>query len=179
MDRFEKLARDIAGMSRRDALRRAGGGLAGALLAAFGLGRARAQDEDGAPGCDEVCDAIYGGPNFDRPSWGRCMIGCVKCPNTAGGTCFGGYRSCTGPAFFCVCFDTVEGGGFCGEGAFCSDLPTCETSADCPTGWTCSANTCCSFFGFPPICNPPCGTSFAGAAPVGGAADGRPTNFAL
>jgi hypothetical protein len=47
MDRFEKLAKDMAGMNRRDALRRAGGGLAGAMLAAFGLGRARASEDDG------------------------------------------------------------------------------------------------------------------------------------
>jgi hypothetical protein len=75
MDRFEKLAKDMAGMSRRDALRRAGGGLAGALLAAFGLGRANAFEPP--PGvednfCEYDCEVLWGyNPNPAEPEPNR------------------------------------------------------------------------------------------------------------
>jgi hypothetical protein len=176
MDRFEKLAKDMAGMNRRDALRRAGGGLAGAVLAAFGVGRARAQEGGGEDNpCEFDCSILTGGPIFDRPHWGRCINSCAACRASGGGTCFT-FRQCEGEPN-CVCFDTVEGGvGFCGAGGFCDELPKCKKSSDCPTGWTCSANTCCALFGFPPICNPPCFTNPFGVAPVGGAAGGPTTS---
>jgi hypothetical protein len=90
-------------------------------------------------------------------AYGKCVSGCEACANSSGGTCFT-FTECEGEPN-CVCFNTTEGGGFCGAGAFCNALPTCSTSADCPTGWFCSATTCCALFGFPPICNPPCSTN--------------------
>jgi hypothetical protein len=176
MDRFEKLAKDMAGMSRRDALRRVGGGLAGAMLAAFGIGTARAWQEGGGEDnpCETDCDFFWGGPNGNRPKWGQCMNSCGKCRASGGGTCFSATLCENGPNF-CFCTDTVEGGaGFCASDQFCVNLPTCKTSADCPSGWVCSADTCCTLFGFKPICNPPC---TVGLIPFPGAATNGPKNF--
>jgi hypothetical protein len=180
MDRFEKLAKDMAGMSRRDALRRAGGGLAGALLGAFGLGRARASEPNGGEDnpCEVECDFLFGGPNVNRPGWGRCMNSCGKCVNSAGGTCFTGFPSCENEPN-CICSQTVEGGGFCLADFFCACAPICSSNLDCPAGFGCVTNGGCGTCGETDIglCAPPCSVSpvdifsyppcGAGTSPVG------------
>jgi hypothetical protein len=175
MDRFEKLAKEMAGMTRRDALRRAGGGLAGALLATFGLGKA-ARADDVTESCESDCEYFWGGPNGNRPKWGQCMNSCARCVNSAGGNCYQfNFTPCDAEPN-CVCFSAVEGGGFCGADFFCGFTPDCKTSADCPSGWVCSDNTCCTVFaGFGAVCIPPCPvspTSIYPFAPVGGGASG-------
>jgi hypothetical protein len=161
MDRFEKLVKDIAGMNRRDALRRAGGGLAGLMLAAFGVGRAQAQEDNI---CEYDCEVLWGyNPNGpSRPKWGRCMQGCSSCLASGGGTCFNGFNNgikceAFGPNASCFCFQTIEGDPYCGADTFCQYAPICMSSSECGPGFNCAtANGCtnCSFdYG---ICAPTC-----------------------
>jgi hypothetical protein len=72
---------------------------------------------------------------------------CQTCP---GGTC-GALPSCQDPG--CVCFQTVEGTGFCHLPQLCAGLSSCAASTDCPAGWACVSVTCC---GSNPICIQPC-----------------------
>jgi hypothetical protein len=167
MDRFEKLVKDMAGMNRRDALRRAGGGLAGLMLAAFGVGRAQAQEDNF---CEYDCEVLFGlNPNTDRPKWGRCMQSCSSCLASGGGTCdnfFNNFRHCEstfgGGNSQCYCFTTVEGDAYCGANWFCNNppfgnAPTCSSSDECGPGFVCSTSNGCTFctsdFG---VCAPTC-----------------------
>jgi hypothetical protein len=176
MDRFEMLAKSLAGMNRREALRRAGGGLAATILAAFGLGRAARADV--TESCEEECGFLFGGPNGNRPARGRCMISCAKCVNSDGGTCFTSFPSCENEPN-CICSQTVEGGGFCLADFFCACAPICSSNLDCPSGFGCVTNGGCGTCGETDIglCAPPCSLSpvdifsyppcGAGTSPVG------------
>lgn len=72
---------------------------------------------------------------------------CVTCP---GGTC-GALPSCQDPG--CVCFQTIEGRGFCHLPQACAGLSNCSSTATCPSGWACVSVTCC---GSSAICIRPC-----------------------
>lgn len=72
---------------------------------------------------------------------------CSTCP---GGTC-SSLPSCQDPG--CVCFQTIEGRGFCHLPQSCAGLSTCSSSANCPSGWACVSVTCC---GGTAICIRPC-----------------------
>jgi hypothetical protein len=79
---FDALARMMAsGLPRREALRRLGGGLAGALLASLGLGKA-----SGAPTtnseCQEFCQNNCGISPSDGNAFRNCVQSCKKCLNT-------------------------------------------------------------------------------------------------
>jgi hypothetical protein len=70
-DKFDELAQELArGWSRRDALRRIGGALAGVVLAGLGL-PARASSSD--PCCDALC------AGDDRGGQGPCAKACTAC----------------------------------------------------------------------------------------------------
>lgn len=82
---------------------------------------------------------------------------CVSCP---GGTC-SSLPSCQDPG--CVCFQTMEGIGFCHLPQSCAGLSSCASSASCPAGWACVSVTCC---GNDPICIQPCfGVGAAAVSP--------------
>jgi hypothetical protein len=126
--------------------------------------------------CRAAADAYFRGVQTER--WGApaytaaqqaacdcCATqNCVTCP---GGTC-SALPSCQDPG--CVCFQTVEGVGFCHLPQLCAGLSSCATSAACPAGWACVSVTCC---GSNPICIRPCfvvAGAFAspfGATPAG------------
>ena len=77
--------------------------------------------------------------------------GTQDCPTCPGGTC-SSLPSCQDPG--CVCFQTVEGRGFCHKPQSCAGLSSCSSSSQCPAGWACVSVTCCSGSGA--ICIQPC-----------------------
>lgn len=77
--------------------------------------------------------------------------GTQNCPTCPGGTC-SSLPSCQDPG--CVCFQTVEGRGFCHLPQLCAGLARCSSSSECPVGWACVAVTCC--VGSGAICIRPC-----------------------
>lgn len=84
--------------------------------------------------------------------------GTQNCPTCPGGTC-SSLPSCQDPG--CVCFQTVEGRGFCHLPQSCAGLASCTSSSNCPAGWACVSVTCC--VGSGAICIRPCFT-IAGAS---------------
>jgi hypothetical protein len=85
--------------------------------------------------------------------------GTQNCPTCPGGTC-SSLPSCQDPG--CVCFQTVEGRGFCHLPQSCAGLARCSSSSSCPTGWACVSVTCC--VGSGAICIRPCFTVSGSAA---------------
>lgn len=79
--------------------------------------------------------------------------GTQNCPTCPGGTC-SNLPSCQDPG--CVCFQTVEGRGFCHLPQSCAGLARCASSNSCPAGWACVSVTCC--VGSGAICIRPCFT---------------------
>lgn len=79
--------------------------------------------------------------------------GAQSCPTCPGGTC-SNLPSCQDPG--CVCFQTVEGRGFCHLPQSCAGLARCTSSSSCPSGWACVSVTCC--VGSGAICIRPCFT---------------------
>lgn len=102
----------------------------------------------------------WGVPAYNSAQRGACQCcgnePCVTCP---GGTC-ASLPSCQDPG--CVCFQTVEGVGFCHLPQSCAGLPSCSSSAGCPAGWACVSVTCC---GSSSICIRPCFVVGAAAMP--------------
>lgn len=95
---------------------------------------------------------IGGGGAYNTAQAGACdCCGTEACPQT----CVGGTCSSLPPCgeSGCVCFQTVEGTGFCHRGQACAGLQTCSSSSQCPSGWACVNVTCC---GSQPICIQPC-----------------------
>ncbi len=86
---FDELTRVMAsGIPRREALRRLGGGLAGALLASLGLGKAWGQNPNAAPNafCVDYClDCGISPANGN--AFGNCVSSCETCLNTDGTLC--------------------------------------------------------------------------------------------
>jgi hypothetical protein len=136
---FDALAKDLArGLSRREALRRVGEGLFGALLASLGLGRAVAQ---GNSDCAHFCTSIF-------PP-GRQRGDCISAAAHGTGLCYG-----CGPAAPASHADVC--GNFGGPRFCCSaDTPNCcngtcvNTQTDVNNcgvcGKTCASDeTCCS-----------------------------------
>ena len=91
--------------------------------------------------------------------------GTQSCPSCPGGTC-SNLPACQDPG--CVCFQTVEGRGFCHLPQSCAGLAGCTSSSSCPLGWACVSVTCCSGSGA--ICIRPCFT-IEGAVSQRGIAD--------
>jgi len=162
MHRFDEVAKALArGLTRRESLRAVGGGLAGALLAAVGLGKAW-----GAPAlrkiknphaqCQQFCrdhGANPGGGNCH----GTCVSSCEACVNATDAlpcdvdeeTC----ESCCCPeGTFCVaregvCCEQVKGDGVrpigrCFDACPCDE--PCGENCCCPTGLECvQPGLCC------------------------------------
>ena len=93
-NRFDELAKTLAGgISRRDAMRRIGGGLIAAMIAPFVLGKAAQAAPTVPPAavnalCQSRCrDCIDPGEN--PPAFGVCVSSCEVCYNVTEGTpCF-------------------------------------------------------------------------------------------
>jgi len=93
----------------------------------------------------------WGTPAYTAAQQAACdCCGEQPCRTCPGGTC-GALPACQDPG--CVCFQTIEGIGFCHLPQLCAGLPTCASSASCPPGWACVSVTCC---GNTPICIQPC-----------------------
>ena len=93
----------------------------------------------------------WGTPAYTAAQQAACdCCGTEPCRTCPGGTC-ASLPSCQDPG--CVCFQTIEGTGFCHLPQLCAGLPTCASSAGCPSGWACVSVTCC---GNTPICIRPC-----------------------
>jgi F0F1-type ATP synthase membrane subunit c/vacuolar-type H+-ATPase subunit K len=97
-DPFDELAKGLAdGVSRREALRRLGGGLATTLLASVGLGRAWGQGR----GCGSYCRARVRSPK----AFTKCVISCQDCLQDEGTLCgasAGGAVTCCGAGLTCI-----------------------------------------------------------------------------
>lgn len=110
--------------------------------------------------CQQAAVAYYGGVSsfiatsaYESAQSGGCDC-CAEstCAQTClGGSCFNA-PSCDND-FGCVCFQTVEGTGFCHRGQPCSTTSPCSSSSQCPQGWACVSVTCC---GPQSICVQPC-----------------------
>ena len=94
----------------------------------------------------------FGGNAHTAAQQNACdCCGTQNCPTCPGGTC-SSLPSCQDPG--CVCFQTVEGRGFCHLPQACAGLARCTSSSNCQAGWACVSVTCCSGSG--PICIRPC-----------------------
>jgi hypothetical protein len=121
---FDQLARLLAGeLPRREALRRIGGGLAGAVLASLGLGKVWGQ----APSeCEGYCRARID-PRRSRGAFGSCVSSCQDCLRHGGALC--GASSTGGGIICCPSGQTCQG-GHCLAG--CS--PPCTGGKVCVNG---------------------------------------------
>jgi hypothetical protein len=129
--RFDELAKAMAeGMSRRDALRVVGGGIAAALMGSLGIGRAWSAPGDGkGQGCGLLCTQAGAVPGTAAHS--RCSEACEAC-RTTGGTAnigTGGSVSCTCPSPRFACPSNT------------SPTVCCANASSCVAG-TCAASTC-------------------------------------
>jgi hypothetical protein len=127
--RFDELAKALAeGVSRREALRRIGGGVVALLLASFGVGKAWGQS--GSVDCGTFCKSTVG---FDPKSpeskerFAACKTSCEDCQ--AGGNTVCGVSTTGGGAVTC-CSSTAT----CGDGG-CLCIPEeslgCLRNEDC------------------------------------------------
>src|SRR2546427_532531 len=122
---FDEISKVIAsGISRREALRRIGGGLVGATLAALGVGQAAA-----AP---SSCSVFCGKNAFTSgPLHAACLQACHKCGGDTTRVC------CT--ASGCVC---CPSGQICGFNCN-TNQSTCCTGSTIPGCQGTCENTCC------------------------------------
>ncbi len=151
---FDELAKTLAiakEVPRRDALRLIGGGLAGAILASFGVGKAFGQ---GNSDCAHFCTSVFP-PGPDR---GQCISDaahhmglCYQCGPAAppedhgplcGQVCCDLAQVCQGGT--CVTCSGVRcGQGCCEPGQICQD-GTCVTVGVCSgTGGGCGQSSVC------------------------------------
>jgi hypothetical protein len=126
MNHFDEMAKALAeGLTRRQALRKVGGGLAGALLASLGLGKAWGQADDS---CPDYCRRLGLTPGHGN-AFGKCVSNCARCK----GTLCGADACCTG-ALVCAVFGTHGVCGECGR-ISCNDPIACAEP-------TCSGGGC-------------------------------------
>jgi hypothetical protein len=147
-NRFDQLTKALAGeepgarapVSRREALRKVGLGLAGALLASLGLGSqalAAPRLKIGLPGggknpCQDYCRRFA-----TRAERDRCELVCRSCPSTTLLCGKNGYTLVCCPGTCCggVCTNLASDPNHCGAcGRRCGSFPNVVT--------TCSAGTC-------------------------------------
>ena len=158
---FDEWTKDLArGVSRREALRRLGGGLAAMLLSAVGLNTAWGAPPSRPPKCSDYCNTL---PTPQRANCNNACKQCggntqnicpsrdsdkVACCSQGTGCCSG---SCTtlGTNQNCAaCGDTCAGGQSCVNGAcqcpsgsaFCPN----GGSTCCPTTQACCNGVCCN-----------------------------------
>jgi hypothetical protein len=168
--RFDELAKALAeGVSRREVLRRLGGGLAAAALVCLGLGNASVHGPCGVVCCPPgqhcegpgrcVCDT-----NGHEPCSGVCCpagAGCVDgqclcdrtdlppcngvCCPTDRPLCISGYCFHCLSIAGCAWTYSKEGQAVCMRETPCSpQLPRCARSADCPAGSFCVPEAGCA-----------------------------------
>jgi len=189
-NRFDELAKGLAsGLTRRDALKRVAGGLAGLLFADVALGsKAQAADT-----CPDYCRSIGINPGGGN-AFGKCVSNCAHCKNSGGTPC-GADGCCTGTDVCdngvctppithvctgclgcgvlvpcgasgeCACFTRTDGGAcYCSNlgSGLCADFPVCSSDADCTGGAVC-ATTCCPTG----ICVTGCGSQAPQGTPSG------------
>ena len=162
---FDELAKTLAkvkGVPRRDALRLIGSGLAGAVLASLGVGKAFGQ---GNSNCAHFCESVFP-PGDDR---GKCISAaahgeglCYECgpaappehPPLCGTVCCGTGQVCCGGQVCCeadLCCNQVccGGGQFCCGGQVCCGIRqlcldgACVPPSVCGTGGTCEDAPAC------------------------------------
>src|SRR5438874_8759979 len=125
-DRFDALAKSVAGaMSRRDALRRCGGGLAAVLLSALGL--APAALGAGGNTCTDYCKSHF--------APGTAQVQCKRVCDACGGDTS---RLCTG--------GPTQGVACCGTGERCCmtqlGVPFCASLASNVNNCGACGNAC-------------------------------------
>jgi hypothetical protein len=141
MHHFDEMAKALAGgLTRRQALRRVAGGLAGVLLGSLGVGRVWGQ---AAGTCPDYCRGLGLTPG-DGNAFGKCVSNCARCK---GHPC-GADACCTGDQS-CAVFGTHGVCGRCGM-IDCHDLKfcggSCSSSGDiCACGTTADGEDVCVF----------------------------------
>lgn len=155
-NRLDDAARILASpLPRRQALRLAGGALAGYVLSTFGIRRAKAQNAPNTATAkcgDHTCAKGQTCCNTGKTPF--CVTqGRTCCGNTS---CGNGQACCsTGSTPFCVtqgrtcCGNTScgNGQGCCHTGStpFCAEQgKTCCGNTSCGTSQTCCTNVCCA-----------------------------------
>lgn len=134
---FEDLTKTLADdkISRRTALQRAAGSIAGVALASL---FPRVVLASGPSKKNLKC---Y--PPGECPNGGNCSVGFTNCANN--------------PNTNCYCFTELGGPGVCGCNTYCSQAQTCGYSTQCPKGSVCIAANGCSGCGSSSgICVPVC-----------------------
>ncbi|HZU70297.1 MAG TPA: hypothetical protein VFA09_23710 [Ktedonobacteraceae bacterium] len=125
---FETVTKTLADdkISRRTALRRVGGTVAGVAAASALPGLALAKKNSCAGG----------GGTCSNPSR---FTNCQGNPNTN-----------------CYCFTELGGKAVCGCNSYCSQVPTCSSSQKCPKGSVCIVSTGCNCSSSQGVCVPAC-----------------------
>jgi hypothetical protein len=141
-NRFDELAKSLAsGVSRREALRQLGGGLAGALLASFGLAKGA---EAAVNSCAAACAQYHGAAHA------QCMQVCKSCPSPQFVT--GGPFTC-GPSTPFIC---CQGQPCCGPNG--NSISCCTSGEACANGICVSTALTCSNGELCPNPSAPCNT---------------------
>jgi hypothetical protein len=134
---FDELAKALAaGVSRREALRRIGGGVVGLILASLGLGKAWGQSAD--VDCKKFCKSALSSDPKSKEQVATCKASCEDCQ--AGGNTVCGVSSAGGGAVTCCPQGCSSSGVCCG-----TLLASCEQSSECCSGFVChvAGSVCC------------------------------------
>src|SRR5579885_2961841 len=125
---FENVTKTLADdkISRRTALRRVGGTVAGVAAASAIPGLALAKGNK------------------------HCPNGGLTCTNGNLYNCVGISNS------NCYCFTSLSGKAVCGCNSYCSQIPTCSSSQKCPKGSVCIVSTGCNCSSSQGVCVPAC-----------------------
>lgn len=154
--RFDTLAKSLAGsISRREALSRVGGGIAGLLLATVGLGRAWSAPATNSQ-CEDFCRSTCGISPGGGNAFGKCVSSCEACVNSTGS------RPCGCPASLgadVVCTNCCIQPG---------SSTHCTSSSDCCSG-VCRerGSVCCLETGCPCTSDSQCCSGFCKSVSVG------------
>ena len=165
MHHFDEIAKALAsGLTRRQALRRVGGGLAGAMLASLGLGKAWGATPKN---CADFCKNFVGINPGNGNAYGKCVSNCAHCVNSGGIAC-GASACCKGGSTSSCCSGTcvdLSSGNNCGA---CGNA--------CLAGFSCCSGMCVDLSSDKSNCGA-CGTVCdAGSSCVGGVCVKPPSN---
>jgi hypothetical protein len=135
---FDALAKTMAsGLPRREALRRLGGGLTGALLASMGLGKAWGLSPNTV--CEDFCQNDCGLSRGHGNAFSKCVNSCRKCQK-ADHTVLACPPSAGDEV---VCSACAAGQVLCLNGS-CCDIPCCG-SVCCEAGQQCDSESSICF----------------------------------
>jgi len=145
MHQFDEMAKDLAnGMSRRQAIRRVGAGLAGAMLASLGLAKAWSKDDDDdePETCEDYCRKVVGINPSHEKQFGKCVSNCEQCIDHGGIAC-GQDNCCVGTE---VCTSDLD--GICEIPNPCvGQNGACLSDSDCCAGLSCLPGGYCGSLG--------------------------------